>query len=487
MSRIIVISTSPTRAKAMRPAPFPGLIAHAPGPDPVTGHGAAFHAAVVEHGQDASAYFAASGVAELASRSGGLCTLWIGEDLAVYQNTNEPLVDDNDLMPSIHTNASLFGSFMGGLDANDPSRAAKREFVERILGNARFVDGLSGEITAATGTYLRLHRTWDAPLDTFCLNLTAYVDSVIPGVLDLRARPITDYLADKTFGRIATSFFEIASEAISKLNVAAIRDSGLIVDLTTRILLDNSESIAHAPATNLIRAQFDHFGMPFSRTAISTLTDAQLKELGTLIVATYDTTALSLLWTIAYLETTPDVRSRFLASLGDDALAQQTSTLIVLEAIRFAGSNPTALWRSARRPLTIRHRAQCIDIPPGTMFWLDRRLANRDPRQFARPDTFDPANIEGLATCRAVNVASLLARNRYEINSFSMINTVRNPRKCPGRIFSVRAQTLMLIALYRGHEIAVDGVSTGLMPASAMPRPDRPGFIRIAPRPASRR
>src|SRR6185312_7665231 len=147
--------------------------------------------------------------------------------------------------------------------------------------------------------------------------------------LDLRVRPLTDYLADATFGRIATGFFEIASEAVSKLNVAAIQDADLIVGLTTQILLDNSASIEQAPASNLIRSQFDYFDLPFSRSTVSELTDTQLKELGTLIVATYDTTALSLLWTIAYLETTPDARTRFLDSLDDDALAQQTATVMV--------------------------------------------------------------------------------------------------------------------------------------------------------------
>jgi len=477
----MTIRTSKTLIQRARPAPFPGLIAHAPGPDPATEHGSAFQAAVIEGGLNASDYFARSGVSKLASRSGGLCTLWMGNDLALYQNKNEPLVQDHDLMPSISTNAGLFGSFMGGLDANDPSRAAKRKFVERILGNARFVGGLSDEITAATRSYLRLQPPREAPLDRYCLNLTAYVDSIIPGLLDLRVRPLSDYLTDATFGKIATSFFEIASEAISKLNVTAIEDADLIVELTARILLDNCESIERAPATNLIRSQFDNFGIPFSRSTVSTLTDVQLKELGTLIVATYDTTALSLLWTIAYMETTPDARAKFVGSLGDDTLAQNTATLMVLEAIRLGGSNPTSLWRKSQHPVTIRHRGNSIDIPVGTMFWLDRRLANRDPQRFAHPEVYDPRNIEGIANQGAVNAAALLARNRYEINSFSMINTVRNPRKCPGRIFSVRAQTSMLIALYRNNKVVVDGVSTELMPASTMPRPLRPGSIRIEP------
>lgn len=96
----MTIWTPKTLIERTRPAPFPGLIAHAPGPDPATEHGSTFQAAVIEGGLNASDYFARSGVAELASRSGGLCTLWIGDDLAVYQNTNDPLVQDDDMMPS---------------------------------------------------------------------------------------------------------------------------------------------------------------------------------------------------------------------------------------------------------------------------------------------------------------------------------------------------------------------------------------------------
>jgi hypothetical protein len=39
----------------------------------------------------------------------------------------------------------------------------------------------------------------------------------------------------------------------------------------------------------------------------------------------------------------------------------------------------------------------------------------------------------------------------------------------------------MLIALYRNYKVVVDGVSTELMRGSAMPRPARPGLIRIEP------
>ena len=472
-----------THTPASRPDPFPGLIAHSPGPGPgaVAGHGPAFHAAVIEGGLDASAYFAQTGVAELASRSGGLCSLWFDGDLVIYQNTNKPLTRDTDLTPSINTNAGLFGSFMGGLDVQHPDRAGKRRIVESVLGNAQLVESLTSDIASAVGVYLRQRQPKEEALDSLCLNLTAYVDSVIPGILDLRDRPLTEYLASNQYGDVARSFFEIASQVISKMDARAIKNADMIVSLTRQILLDNVGSIQTAPASNLIKAQFGHHGSAFSRDAVLQMRDDELKELGTLIIATYDTTALSLLWTIAYLETTPAARLQLTDHLSDDARGWETARLLVLESIRLGGSNPTALWRRSKRNLTISHEGRSIAIPAGTMFWLDRRLANRCPRTFAAPTSFDTSNILGLIGDGGRGAASLLSRNRYEINSFSMVNTERNPRKCPGRIFSVHVQTVMLTTLYSNYNVVVNGVVTALMPGSAMPRPANPGMIRIEP------
>jgi hypothetical protein len=459
-----------------RVAPYPDVIAHDHGPDPLTGHGQALRCALAG-GEDASAYFERAGIAALADRSDGLCTFWLDDTLAIYQNSNRPLVQDSDLAPSINTNASLFGSFVGGLAFDDVARKPKRDIVERVLGNSKFIDELEDAIIAASRAYLMMAKGVIHPLDDFTLKLSAYVDSMIPGVLDLSVKPLNVYLASSDFGGVARSFFEIASQVISKLNPQAIQDAELIVDFTRAVLIDNYEALAVAPPSNIIRAQFDQFGLPFSLESIQQLGANELKELGTIIVATYDTTALSLLWTIAYLETTPAELARFRAALDHDARAKEVATLLVLEALRLGGSNPTALWRQVLHTTMICHRGVAIEIAAGTMLWLDRRRANRDPCVFANPTHFDTANIECIKRRATESTASLLARNRYEINSFSMINTERNPRKCPARIFSIRAQVLMLIELYRAYRVNVTDVDISLAAHSAMPRPNKSGNI----------
>lgn len=465
--------------KSAGKVPFPDVVAHHSGPCPVTGHGDAFHTATVERGVDASTYFAESGISELAAQNGGICTFWLGEILALYQNTNRPLAADDELAPSLNANADLFGSFMGSLSASDPVRSAKRAVVERVLGNANFVNALDDAVIDGASIYLASIEGQTLPLDEFAIHLIAHVNSGLPGVLDFNEKPLTAYLASETYGRVARHFFEIASEVISKVHSAANTNADLVVDMIRDILEANFASIAAAPATNMVRTMFAQWGRPFSRDAIGDLSPEELKELGTIIIAIYDTTSLSLLWAIAYIETHSNERRRFIEALesGDDPFG--AASLLVLEAVRLGGSNPTALWREVITPVSIEHSGATVIVPAQTMLWLDRRAANRDPSVFPNREEFDVANIRHIMKVPDENTISILARNRYEINSFNMVNTHRSPRKCPGRLFSMREQALLLVELYGRYEFSVSDTDVALAPYSSMPRPKSPGTIRI--------
>jgi cytochrome P450 len=114
------------------------------------------------------------------------------------------------------------------------------------------------------------------------------------------------------------------------------------------------------------------------------------------------------------------------------------------------------------------------------MLWLDRYQGNRDPEVFPSPEVFDPRNVDAIVRSERENVSSILSRNRYEINSFSMVNTDGNPRKCPGRLFSVRMQAIILSELYRDYAVSTEGIDLALKSHSSMPRPRSPGTIRLA-------
>ncbi|MEU7202968.1 cytochrome P450 [Streptomyces sp. NPDC045470] len=484
-------------------AAFPGLVAHHDGPSLRHGHAPAFHEATVVRGEPASHYFRASGISACAEENGGLCTFWMGPRLAVYQITNEPLVGDDLLAPSTDANRELFGDFMGSLPHDHPDRPGKRAVVERSLGNAKFVESLEPAVRRFTADHLGRAASRPLPLDDFTLSLTAYVDSMLPGVLDLTQRPLPEYLHSAEYGRVVRGFFDLASDVISNDNPAAMREFDIIVPFVRDLLADNFDALADAPDSNLIRRHFSLWGLPFTRRSVAALDAARVKELGTVIVATYDTTALSLMWAIGYVEATPQVKDAVVAEARSGAgaaagtgcpyaappshagAALSVTDLAVLEAVRLGGSNPSALWRRTTGPFTLRHRGVRVTVPPDTMMWLDRRQANRDPAVFPEPRRFAPANIKAIVRSDRETVSSLLSRGRYEINSFSMVNADRNPRKCPGRLFSVRMQSVVLAELYGRYAVATQGVDLRLKHHASMPRPARPGTITIRPEPGA--
>ncbi|MFD9904551.1 cytochrome P450 [Streptomyces sp. NPDC059063] len=465
-------------------APFPGVLAHHPGPSRLHGHAPAFHEATVVRGEPASQYFRDSGISALAEENGGLCTFWLGERLAVYQITNTALAGDDVLAPSTDANRELFGDFMGSLPHDHPDRPAKRAAVERSLGSAKFVEGIAPDIRRHTADHLARAAGRPTPLDDFTLSLTAYVDSMIPGVLDLTQRPLPAYLHSADYGRVVRGFFDLASDVIANDNPRAMREFDVIVPFVRDLLTANFDALAAAPASNMIRRYFALWEQPFTRAAVAALDTARVKELGTVIVAAYDTTALSLMWALGYVEADPEVKAAVTAEARNPRCPGVGATpsvidLAVLEAVRLGGSNPSALWRRTTEPFTLHHRGATVTVPSGTMLWLDRRQANRDPAVFPEPCRFAPANIQAIVRSGRETVSSLLSRGRYEINSFSMVNAERNPRKCPGRLFSVRMQSLILTELYGHYGVDLQGTDLRLKQHASMPRPAQPGTLTL--------
>ena len=465
-------------------APFPGVVAHHRPRglrDFLRGHKRAFHQAAVVEGRPASDYFGASGIAQLADTNGGICTFRMGDALAVYQSTNTPRVDDDALAPALDANRHLFGDFMGSLPNDDPRRRGKRLSIETTFGNPKFIRDVEPEARLLARDFLREHACRPIALDDFALNLVAHVDSHVPGLLDLRQRPLTWYLATPEYGRLARDFFDIASEVIGKVNSSAARDIEMLVPFVRAVLTDNFDCLEEAPETNVVRQCFAQWERPFSRASIAALGTTELNELATILVASYDTTGLSLLWAIGYVEETPSVKQALIAATPSPTTELPVADLIVLEAVRLAGSNPTALYRRVTSAFSLQHQGSLVTIPEGTMMWLDRRRANQDPLIYPHPERFDLDNIRALLRSERENLSSLLSRGRYEINSFSMIHSHRNPRKCPGRLLSVRFQAILLEELYGAHDITTRGVDLELRDFSAMPRPRKSGTITVTP------
>lgn len=446
-------------------------------------HGAAFHHLTVDTGFQASEYFARSGIRREAQRSGGACTFIMGGETAVYQASNHPIVTDDDLVPTTAAAADLFGDFMGSLPNSRADRPYKRAIIERVLSNARFIDDITPDVGAATLTFAERSLYVEQSVEDFCVRLVAYVDSVVPGVLDLRDAPLNTYLESPEYGPTLRRYFEIASEVISKVHSSAMREFDNILDLVRSILLANFASLQSAPATNMIRGYFVLWELPFSRDTIEHLDLDKIKEIATVIIATYDTTALALSWTLAFVARTADLRAQLSAGGADTAVDSRIrrSEMAVLEAVRYSGGNPTALWRRTTESIEVTVDGRAISVPAGTRLWLDRYAANRDPDVFPNPENYDVGNIAALVSGPKETVSSILSRNRYEINSFNMVNTIRNPRKCPGRLFAIKMQAVLLETLYRNFSVTITGTDVDFRRHSSMPRPASAGTIVLEP------
>lgn len=464
-------------------SPFPGVLAHHFGPNLFKDHGNAFRQATVDRGEPTSNYFRTSGISACAEANGGLCSFRLNGQIAIYQNTNVPLVRDNLLAPSTDPVTGLFGDFVGTMPNDHPLRPGKRAAVERSLGNINFVAKLEPAVRQHAVDYLKTSATKEMPLDDFALFLVAHVDSFVPGILDLTQKPLTTYLASTEYGQVTRDFIDLASEAIGKVNPAAMNNFDTIVPFVRKLLTDNFEALEAAPSSNLIRRHFALWERSLTIPEIENLDPAKLKELGAIIVATYETTNLSLLWTLAFLETSPAIKASVVTEARRGGNEEKLSLInkVVLEALRLGGSNPTALWRCTTTPFVLHHQGRSVTVPQGTMMWLDRQQANCNPSIFPNPKRFDPANIDAILKSNRENLNTILAGNRYEINSFSMINSHGNPRKCPGRIFSVWMQSILLSELYSRYEVSAQGIDLRLKHYKTMARPAQSGTIIIKP------
>lgn len=434
-------------------------------------------------GVSASEYFVSSGISQLAMNNGGICAFKLAGRAALYQNTNRPIVDEHSLEPSLAPNAAMFGRFMGTMEVGDPERERKRAAIEAELGTLRFFDGRECEIRRILKEESKkfAHERHETKQLSFLL--IARVVSRIPGLLDFHSLSIFELMQQAKHREAVGAFFETASQIISVGRSLDDEPKSRMLPFVQALLRGNINDINAAPQGNLVLNFFAERRL--TEDQIANLDVEAGAEIGTTIVATYDTTALSLLWLLTYLSEDQQLYIDMCEVARSSEMAKARLAemdLYVLEAIRLGGSNPTALWRRTSRDFEFSENGRVIVVPKGTQIWLDRRGANCNALQFPRPEIFSLANIQCLASRQNDSVASLISRGRYEVNSFSMINTHRNPRKCPGRLFSIRLISIVMDELLRGFEIITSGADSSLRRFSVMPQPRESGVTELARR-----
>lgn len=460
-------------------APYPGVIPHFS-----KNLKKIFYRITSEQGEDVSAFFNKTGVAEFAMRYEGICTFRIGRQLCLYQGNNIPLFNDISLCPSTLPAKKICGNFMGTYPYNDPIRKQKRQPLLQVLGTVKSLQYLQPFAQKYTHNFIEHLLGQTLNLENFCINIVAYIDSYLPGVIDVTQKPLTDYLASPKYSGVMKDFLKFAQEALEgKLSRRLEkRRTQLVSDLIRSIITDNFESIFAAPESNIFKQYFKIFQIDFNKDSIADLPESCLKELAMIIMTLFETSALSLYWLICYVEEIPGVKQKVIAEASSKLNLQESSyiELVIMENLRLAGANPTAASRQVIENTTIQYCGLNIPIRKGTMVWLDRRAANHDISVFPCPYKFSTNNVESILKSDNESFFSVLGNKRYEINSFSMLNTFGNPRKCPGRFFSIMVQSSIIREIYGNYNICCkETACSDLRKYSFMPKPDNHATISL--------
>lgn len=461
---------------------YPGILAHFSDGTLLDrllyGQKKSFHEALVIKNRTLYEYFEVSGINEFAKKNGGICTFRMGTIQSIYQTTNFPIAKDKWLEPSQDRGIGVFGDFVGTLPLDSKARKMKRAVIESVLGSWSFISSLEHEFKGNIERILSKYEKKEICLERFCQEVVADNGSLISGIFDFKVKPLSHYFVE--FKSVTLDFFELASGLISGLEKDADEKFARIGLFVKTVLKDNYSSINSAPESNIIKRYFQLWELPFTLQSIDELDNDYLRELGTIMVNIFESTSLSLSWVISYIEHNSSIKQCIIEEVRENIHNECSYIdLVILEAIRLGGSNPTVLSRRVAQKFELQIGENKIVVLPGTWLWLNRREANQDSAVFSNPTQFDLTNIKDIMQSKHEDIRSIVSKDRYEINSFNTINTEDSPRKCPARLYTIYTQSLIIRALYSNYQVDLKNNDPELNPHSPMPKPSSFGTIQI--------
>lgn len=212
-----------------------------------------------------------------------------------------------------------------------------------------------------------------------------------------------------------------------------------------------------------------------SRDDSSTVThDRQLRdEIMSLLLASHETTAQSLVWTLLLLSQHPDEEDQLHNELdtvlggrlptADDLPALKRTGWIVNESLRLF----PPLWllgREAVKPCTIAG----FPVSVGTNVFVSQWVMHRDPRYFDHPEEFRPSRWGCQSTA--------------SLPSFVYLPFGAGPRVCVGASLAQIELVMLLATIYRRFSVRLTDQTVLRPQASITLRPRSPVLVRVLPR-----
>jgi len=373
---------------------------------------------------------------------------------------------------------------MGACPEEDPERRIKRSALLRTLASPQKLNQMKIEVAQFAEEYLKKSLSKELSLEELSLQLVLYIDSHLSGILELKNKPLNHYAETEKYALFMREYIEIAFKAVARKNKLACQQGELAIPFIKDIIKDNFNCIDSSSCDNIIKKIFEIYDMPWTKKAVGQVPVEVLKELSAIIVPLYETTSVSLYWLISYIESNPTIKEKVIIDSIQAIDLDRLSfiDLVVIETIRIAGANPFVVFRDVIKTCDIQIAEKTFRLEEGMQVCLDRRNSNQDQTIFRCPYEFNQDNIVSILQDDHETIHSLFAHKRYEINSFTAVNTFKNPRKCPGRFFSIFIQSCIIREIYSKYTTHVSDVSLDLRKHSLMPRPLAGAKIRIEKR-----
>lgn len=488
---------------------------------PFMGFGHVYYEEVIQGRMSFLEFAEKYGIVDKAMRNNGLCSFWLGPNPVLYIcNTEEReniIRAGHAILSPFQDKAVLDSEALITKPTQDEWYQRDRRQLEINLSQALFRDDALNKVSRTSQqTFATLAERGEMPLFDFTLYMILDVESQIPGVLDM---------PDRSLAEIAWETPETVEDYKDAL--VAIVDylhEGVLYDPDKRERFKNTlmrlydESVGHnfdairtSNERNFFRTWFEkHLGQPFPQDkatfdallAADPETHVNLAmDMGIVfLVGMFANTVNSFLWTVAEIEENPDVKQKMMAEL--DALDAETfedkrQTLralqytqnVVLETVRL---HPPVVVSGGKvtKGYEVTVQGRRMWIPEGTVLFADLERCNRNDPQYPRPGTFDPDNIQHVRQRegkRDLNTLQFL----YTNDTFASFGggSHKAPdsggdganRKCPGRIYSVILQTLLLSNLYRYYDVRMFDVGDDI-PDTVITYPIKNAKLAITPR-----
>lgn len=451
----------------------------------------------LQEGKSYGEAFDALGLRNYARKNNNICTFFKDNEWCIYQTNNKPIAIESSLEPASKILEGRIGRWAGTLSVNNPMYIKKRAVAESAFNNVKFSASKKAHVAKLTKEFINANPIEGGELSFYCMRLVAFVNSNIPGIVDLNIKPLSTYLDDKRYGQLLLNYLTESAKSLVAQDPKYRKQVEEIKEFVYDILNENLVSINQAPSSNFFRHYIavqlgDHSAHnQLTLDHINALKDYDLLDLANMIFNIYDTTGLTLSWVIYSIESHPEIRDLVLSQAQADSEPTPGLTdlhLIVMESMRLYDVIPDIFSRPTIAPSEISVEGEKLYVPKGVRFFIDRGAACHDPQVFPNPENFDLQNIRARLNDEST-LSSILSRNETSFNGLALVNSIKNqtkqgqnPRRCPASVWAVTIIAELIDVIYCNYNIELNYSDATRKPGEVMRIPKDPFLVTVTPK-----